>query len=104
MIIRCRAVRCIPNPALPLLNHKGIIVLPTPEIVKSYIAGGLDCTHLEVEGDGQHFSAVIVSPAFAGKRLVQRHQIVYAALGERMRAEIHALSMKTLTPEEFANG
>lgn len=94
----------MPNPASPLLNHKGIIVLPTPEIVKNYIANGLDCTHLEVEGDGQHFSAVIVSPAFAGKRLVQRHQIVYAALGDRMRAEIHALSMKTLTPEEFANG
>jgi acid stress-induced BolA-like protein IbaG/YrbA len=79
-------------------------MLPTPELVKRYIADGLDCTHLEVEGDGQHFSAVIVSPAFAGKRLVQRHQIVYAALGERMRAEIHALSMKTLTPEEFTNG
>ena len=79
-------------------------MLPTPELVKRYIADGLDCTHLEVDGDGQHFSALIVSPAFAGKRLVQRHQIVYAALGERMRAEIHALSMKTLTPEEFANG
>ena len=79
-------------------------MLPTPELVKRYIADGLDCTHLEVEGDGQHFSAVIVSSAFAGKRLVQRHQIVYAALGERMRAEIHALSMKTLTPEEFSNG
>ena len=76
-------------------------MLPTPELVKSYIAAGLDCTHLEVAGDGQHFNAVIVSPAFAGKRLLQRHQLVYAALGERMREEIHALSMKTLTPEEF---
>ncbi len=76
-------------------------MLPTPEIVKDYIAAGLDCAHLEVEGDGQHFSAVIVSSAFAGKRLIQRHQLVYAALGDRMRAEIHALSMKTLTPEEF---
>ncbi|MFI4940925.1 MAG: BolA family protein [Burkholderiales bacterium] len=74
---------------------------PTPEIVKKYIAAGLDCTHLEVQGDGQHFDAVIVSNAFAGKRLVQRHQLVYAALGDRMREEIHALSMKTLTPEEF---
>ena len=74
---------------------------PTPEIIKGYIAAGLDCTHLEVEGDGQHFSAIIVSTAFAGKRLVQRHQLVYAALGDRMREEIHALSMKTLTPEEF---
>ncbi|MBS0309491.1 MAG: BolA family transcriptional regulator [Proteobacteria bacterium] len=78
-------------------------MLPTPELVKNYIAAGLDCAHLSVEGDGQHFSAVIVSTAFAGKRLIQRHQLVYAALGERMKAEIHALSMKTLTPEEFAN-
>lgn len=76
-------------------------MLPTPEQIKGYIEAGLDCTHVEVEGDGQHFNAVIVSPAFAGKRLIQRHQLVYAALGERMRAEIHALSMKTLTPEEF---
>ena len=73
----------------------------TPEAIHSYIAAGLECTHLQVEGDGQHFQAVIVSPAFAGKRLIQRHQLVYAALGDRMREEIHALSMKTLTPEEF---
>jgi acid stress-induced BolA-like protein IbaG/YrbA len=73
---------------------------PSPDDVKRYIAAGLACTHLEVEGDGQHFYATIVSPAFAGKRLVQRHQLVYAALGERMKAEIHALSFKTLTPEE----
>ncbi len=76
-------------------------MLPTPELVKNYIMGGLDCSHIEVEGDGQHFNAVIVSPLFAGKRLIARHQLVYAALGERMREEIHALSMKTLTPEEF---
>ncbi|MDB5838066.1 MAG: BolA family transcriptional regulator [Herminiimonas sp.] len=76
-------------------------MLPTPDLVKSYIAAGLECTHLEVEGDGQHFNAIIVSNAFTGKRLIQRHQLVYAALGDRMREEIHALSMKTLTPEEF---
>jgi acid stress-induced BolA-like protein IbaG/YrbA len=76
-------------------------MLPTPEQIKTYIEAGLDCTHVEVAGDGQHFSAVIVSSAFAGKRPIQRHQLVYAALGDRMRAEIHALSMKTLTPEEF---
>lgn len=74
----------------------------TPELIKTYIAAGLACSHLEVEGDGQHFSALIVSDAFAGKRPIARHQIVYAALGDRMREEIHALSMKTLTPEEFA--
>ncbi len=77
-------------------------MFPTPELVKNYIAAGLACSHVEVEGDGQHFKAIIVSEAFAGKRLIQRHQIVYAALGDRMREEIHALSMKTLTPGEFA--
>jgi acid stress-induced BolA-like protein IbaG/YrbA len=79
-------------------------MLPTPEQVKNYIAAGLPCQHLEVEGDGQHFFATIVSPDFEGKRLIQRHQLVYAALGDRMREEIHALSMKTLTPAEWQNG
>jgi acid stress-induced BolA-like protein IbaG/YrbA len=73
----------------------------TPELIHGYIAAGLECTHLEVQGDGAHFEAIIVSPAFAGKRPIQRHQLVYAALGDRMREEIHALSMKTLTPEEY---
>jgi acid stress-induced BolA-like protein IbaG/YrbA len=73
----------------------------TPDSVKDGIAGGLACEHLEVSGDGQHFQALIVSAAFAGKSRVQRHQLVYAALGDRMRAEIHALSMQTLTPEEW---
>ena len=45
--------------------------------------------------------ATIVSDAFEGKRPIARHQLVYAALGDRMRAEIHALSMKTLTPAEW---
>ncbi|AME23114.1 MULTISPECIES: BolA family protein [Burkholderiaceae] len=76
-------------------------MLPTPEQVKDYIAGGLSCQHVEVEGDGQHFFATIVSDAFEGKRPIARHQLVYAALGDRMRAEIHALSMKTLTPAEW---
>ena len=73
----------------------------TPELIHSYISAGLECTHLQVEGDGQHFTAVIVSPAFAGKRPIQRHQLVYAALGDRMPVGIHALSMKTLTPDEY---
>ena len=76
-------------------------MVTTPELIHGYIKNGLECIHLEVEGDGQHFSAVIVSPAFAGKSRIQRHQLVYAALGDRMREEIHALSMKTLTPEEY---
>ena len=76
----------------------------TPESVKAGIAAGLACEHLEVEGDGQHFQALIVSAAFAGKSRVQRHQLVYAALGDRMREEIHALSMRTLTPAEWKSG
>jgi len=76
-------------------------VTTTPELIHGYLQAGLECTHLEVEGDGAHFQAIIVSPQFIGKRLIQRHQIVYAALGDRMREEIHALSMKTLTPDEF---
>jgi acid stress-induced BolA-like protein IbaG/YrbA len=74
--------------------------MPTPDQVRDYIAKGLDCAVLRVSGDGQHFEALIVSAAFQGKTRVQRHQLVYAALGERMREEIHALSMSTLTPEE----
>ena len=73
----------------------------TPEDVKRYIAEGLACEHLEVSGDGHHFEAIIVSAAFEGKRPIARHQLVYAALGDRMKAEIHALSMKTLTPQEW---
>ena len=75
-----------------------------PRQVEQYIRSGLQCEHVEVQGDGQHFEALIVSDAFRGKTRVQRHQLVYAALGERMRAEIHALSMRTLTPEEAADG
>jgi len=73
----------------------------TPEYVKGLIAAGLACEHLEVVGDGQHFEAVIVSAAFEGKRLVARHQLVNRALGSQMGNEIHALSMKTLTPAEW---
>jgi acid stress-induced BolA-like protein IbaG/YrbA len=75
---------------------------PTPAQVKSFIAAGLACEHLEVDGDGRHFYATIVSPAFQGLPRVRRHQLVYGALGERMREEIHALSMKTLTPAEWS--
>lgn len=74
----------------------------TPEQVKKYIADELSCEHVEVQGDGAHFEAVIVSAAFSGKNKVQQHQIVYKALGDRMREEIHALSMQTLTPEQWA--
>jgi acid stress-induced BolA-like protein IbaG/YrbA len=73
----------------------------TTESVKAGIEAGLACEHIEVIGDGEHFQALIVSREFEGRSRVQRHQIVYAALGDRMREEIHALSMKTLTPQEW---
>jgi len=71
--------------------------------IEELIRQGLECTHVEVRGDdGVHFEALIVSPAFAGLTRVRRHQVVYAALGDRMREEIHALSMQTLSPDEWA--
>ena len=76
----------------------------SPESIKQGIEAGLACEHVEVVGDGQHFQALVVSRGFEGKSRVQRHQLVYAALGERMREEIHALSMRTLTPSEWQSG
>ncbi len=75
--------------------------MTTPESIKLSIEAVLDCDHVEVVGDGQHFEALIVSSAFEGLTKVRRHQRVYAALGDRMREEIHALSMLTLTPAEW---
>lgn len=72
----------------------------TPESIKASIVAGLACDEIEVAGDGHHFETRIVSPAFRGLSRVARHRLVYAALGERMREEVHALSMVTLTPEE----
>ncbi|MGL6070920.1 BolA family protein [Craterilacuibacter sp.] len=75
----------------------------SPDYIKQLITASLTCPHIEVEGDdGTHFSAVIVSPEFSGRNRVQQHQLVYKALGDRMRDEIHALSMKTFSPEEWA--
>ena len=75
----------------------------TAEELQSLIASGLPCDHIEVDGDGRHWQAVIVSPEFEGRRLIQRHQRVYATLGARMHTdEVHALSMKTYTPAEWA--
>jgi acid stress-induced BolA-like protein IbaG/YrbA len=75
----------------------------TAEELQSLIATGLACEHIQVEGDGRHWDALIVSAEFEGKRLIQRHQRVYATLGARMHTdEVHALSMKTYTPGEWA--
>jgi acid stress-induced BolA-like protein IbaG/YrbA len=78
--------------------------MTTPDSIKQAIEAGLACERVEVDGDGQHFQAVIVSPAFEGLSRIRRHQLVYGALGDRMRAEVHALSMQTLTPAEFGRG
>ncbi len=74
----------------------------TPQDIQGWIEAGLPGTTATVEGDGAHFDAVIINANFEGKSLIQRHQMVYGALGDRMKADIHALSMKTLTPGEQA--
>ena len=74
----------------------------TPDSIRATLDSGLACEHLEVRGDGQHFEAVIVSPEFEGLSRIKRHQRVYGVLGDRMREEIHALSMTTLTPAEWS--
>ena len=77
--------------------------------LKTYISNGFNalgqpCEHIEVRGDdGKQFEAIVVSAAFTGKNMVQQHQLVYQALGDRMRSEIHALSMRTFTPEAWQN-
>ena len=74
----------------------------TSDELRSLIAAGLPCEHVEVAGDGRHWQAVVVSAEFAGLRPIQRHQRVYATLGARMHTdEVHALSMKTFTPAEW---
>ena len=75
----------------------------TADQLKSLIAAGLPCAHLEVEGDGRHWYATLVSPEFEGKRAIARHQRVYATLGDKMKNdEVHALSIKAYTPAEWA--
>lgn len=72
----------------------------TPEQLKGWIESGFDDAQVNVDGDGHHFEAVVVAAEFEGKSRIQRHQLVYAALGDKMKAEVHALSMKTLTLAE----
>ncbi len=75
----------------------------TAEELQSIIQAGLPCEHITLEGDGQHWFATIVSAEFEGRRLIQRHQRVYATLGAKIDTnEVHALSMKTFTPAEWA--
>jgi len=73
------------------------------ETIKNLIERGLPGANAEVQGaDGVHFEAVVVADAFAGKLPLARHRLVYATLGDLMGGAIHALSLKTLTPEESA--
>ncbi|MDR6212613.1 BolA family protein [Paracidovorax wautersii] len=75
----------------------------TADELKHLISTGLPCEHIALEGDGRHWYATIVSAEFEGKRLVQRQRLVYATLGNRMQTdEVHALSMKTFSPLEWA--
>jgi acid stress-induced BolA-like protein IbaG/YrbA len=74
----------------------------TAQELQQIIAAGMRCDHLDVEGDGRHWQALVVSPEFEGLRAIKRHQRVYATLGSRMHTdEVHALSMKTFTPAEW---
>jgi acid stress-induced BolA-like protein IbaG/YrbA len=83
------------------MNHAPMNqALPTPEELQHAIAEALACEWLRISGDGRHFEAEVVSAAFEGKSRLERHRMVYAALGDRMRERVHALSMRTLTPDE----
>ncbi|MGH8507862.1 MAG: BolA family protein [Gammaproteobacteria bacterium] len=74
----------------------------TPQHIKALIESAIPHTEAIVDGDGGHFRARVISPAFGGLATLQRHRLVYAGLGTKMETEIHALSMRTYTPEEWA--
>lgn len=74
-----------------------------PEKLRQILASEIDCEHLQVAGDGRHFETLIVSEAFSGLNRVRRHQLVYAALGDGMKEDIHALSMRLYSPDEWKN-
>ncbi|WP_423063954.1 BolA family protein [Candidiatus Paracoxiella cheracis] len=73
----------------------------TPENIKKWIESNLANSQVHANGDGHHFEAIVICPEFAGKNMLARHRMVYDALGDRMKVDIHALSLKTLTPEEY---
>lgn len=75
----------------------------TPEQIKQWIESALPDSRVEIDGDGRHFQAIVVCEAFAGKTRIQQHQMVYDALGDKMKADVHALSLRTLTPEQWTN-
>ncbi len=69
--------------------------------LKRIIEDGIPAAQAVVQGDGDHFEATIVSEAFAGKSMVQQHQMVYAVLGDLLQGAVHALSFRTFTPREW---
>lgn len=89
---------------MPSAFFNQILTMVTPQDIEGWIKDGMADTEVTVQGDGSHFDAVIINPGFEGKSLIQRHQMVYKSLGDRMKADIHALSMKTLTPAEHQAG
>lgn len=73
-----------------------------PVDLKQVIESALPTEHVAVTGDGRHFEATVVSPAFAGKAMLTQHRMVYDALGDRFQTQaVHALTLKTYTPEEW---
>jgi len=73
----------------------------TPENIKMWIESNLESSQVDASGDGHHFEAIVICEKFEGKNMLARHRMVYDALGDRMKADIHALSLKTLTPKEY---
>ncbi len=71
------------------------------DIIYQAISQMIDCSFLDVTGDGRHFDAVVVSSAFEGKSRLERHRLIYSALGHKMKEEVHALSMKLYTNNEW---
>ena len=73
----------------------------TPEEIKAMIEAGIEGAQAQVDGDGHHFQARIVAPAFEGLNMVRQHQLVYEALGNAFQDNLHALSIKTYTPAQW---
>ena len=86
---------------IPALDFKADEIMQADEL-KKVIEDGIPAAEVMVQGDGDHFEATIVSEAFAGKSMVQQHQMVYAALGDLMQGAVHALSFRTFTPQEWS--
>ena len=87
------------------MGEGSYFMVTTGEDIKGWIEANLPESQVVfVKGDGHHFEGVVLCPAFKGKASVARHRLVYAALGDRLRADIHALSLKTYTPDEYERG